>query len=309
MRCFQSTVSPSIMTFYQDTMGQTRNVATRVEPQYWGIRNVMSVQYYLYEANGKARPEEVPVTGFEYVGEQNDFYIYENKNYIPMGFVYDTYIDIDYAKTLTAAQKSNLIMEAVFLTDEQIEKYSDIMQAYEGDDGKYDGKSRDQLEEICRQKAQSACYYFKESDEGFDAKINLDKESLVFFSVPYDDGFKAFVNGKQVEIDNVFDGLMAIRVPQGDNEIRFEYETKGLKEGTILTFAGIIIFAAYMLIGRAMDKKKKVVYQRFDEYDYTSLSDITDEQAAQMYDFEEDTDNTESTESTEDTDNTENSGE
>lgn len=307
MRCFQSTVSPSIMTFYQDTMGQTRNVATRIEPQYWGIRNVMSVKYYLYEIHNGKDLESAPVTGFdEYLGQQNWFYIYENKNYIPMGFVYDTYISLDYAKTLTAAQKSNLIMEAVFLTDEQIEKYSDIMQAYEGNDGKYDGKSREQLEEICRQKAESACYYFKERDDGFDAKIDLDKESMVFFSVPYDDGFTAFVNGKEVQIDNVFDGLMAIRVPQGDNEIRFEYETKGLKEGTILTIAGIIIFAAYMLIGRARDKKKQIVYQRYNEYDYTSLSDITDEQAAEMYDFKEDTEGTESIENTENTKDTEN---
>lgn len=304
MRCFQSTVSPSIMTFYQDTMGHTRNVATRIEPQYWGIRNVMSVQYYVYEAGSWDDKDDEPI-GFEYIDKQNDFLIYKNKNYIPMGFVYDTYISLENAKKLTAAQKSNLIMEAVFLTDEQIEKYSDIMREYEGNDGKYEGKSREQLEEICRQKAQSACYYFKERDDGFDAKIDLEKESLVFFSVPYDDGFTAFVNGKQVEIDNVFDGLMAIRVPQGDNEIRFEYETKGLKEGTILSIAGIIIFAAYMIIGRVRDKKKQVVYQRFDEYDYTSLSDITNEQAAQMYEFEDDNEDTESAESTENTENTE----
>lgn len=306
MRCFQSTVSPSIMTFYQDTMGQTRNVATRIEPQYWGIRNIMSVEYYLYEFGGRENPDEEPVIGFEYQDMQNGFYVYKNRNYIPMGFVYDTYINIDYAKTLTAAQKSNLIMEAVFLTDEQIEKYSDIMTAYEGNNGKYDGKSREQLEEICRQKAETACYYFKERDDGFDAKIDLDKESMVFFSVPYDDGFTAFVNGKEVQIDNVFDGLMAIRVPQGDNEIRFEYETKGLKEGTYLTIAGIIIFAAYMLIGRVRDKKKNVIYQRFDEYDYTSLSDITDEQAQEMFCFEEEAEDDESEESTEDTENTEN---
>ena len=287
MRCFQSTVSPSIMSFYNDTMGITRDVASRVDRQFWGLRNILSVKYYLYEKDAVKEEPVEPVTGFEKIGEQNGFYIYENKNYIPMGFVYDTYVDIEYAETLTTAQKSNFAMQAVFLTKEQIEKYSDIMQKYEGEEGLYSGLSRDSLEEICSEKAKTSCYYFKENSSGFEAKINLDKESLVFFSVPYDEGFTAYVNGKEVEIDNVFNGLTAIRVPQGDNEIRFEYETKGLKAGAALTVTGLVLFAAYMAVGAALDKKRNAVSQRADEYDYVSLSDMTDEEARELFDFED----------------------
>lgn len=290
MRCFQSTVSPSIMSFYQDTMGVERNVATRAETQLWGLRNILSVRYYLYEKNNKTEPPASTVMGFEYIGEngeQNDFYIYENKNYIPMGFVYDKYIDIEVAKKLSDTQKSNLAMEAIFLDKETMEKYADIMQDY---GTRYHSPSRTDLEELCKKKAQSACYYFKESSDGFEAKINLEKESLVFFSVPYDEGFTAYVNGAQTDIDEVFGGLMAIRVPQGDNEIRFEYETKGFGTGILLTLSGIVIFAAYMILGRVLDKKHGIKYEKNCIYDYTALSDLTDEQAEELYALTDDED-------------------
>lgn len=306
MRCFQSTVSPSIMSFYQDTMGVERNVATRAEPKLWGLRNILSVRYYLYEKNSKTEPPENSVTGFEYIGEQNDFYIYENKNYIPMGFVYEKYIDIEAAKKLTDTQKSNLAMEAIFLDAETAEKYSDIMQDYGTN---YRAASRGDLEELCREKAQSACYYFKESSDGFEAKIDLEKESLVFFSVPYDEGFTAYVNGEKTDIDTVFGGLMAIRAPQGDNEIRFEYETKGFGAGILLTLSGIVIFAAYMILGRTLDKKRGIRYEKNCIYDYTALSDLTDEQAEELYalvDDEEDSEDDAEETDDEDTEEQEN---
>lgn len=285
MRCFQSTVSPSIMSFYQDTMDVERNVATRAGTQLWGLRNILSVRYYLYEKNDDEDPPEYPVKDFEYIGEQNDFYIYENQNYIPMGFVYDKYVDIDYATELTDTQRSNLAMEAVFLDEKTIAKYSDIMEDYGAN---YRSPSKNELEKQCKEKAQSACYYFKESSDGFDAKIKLEKESLVFFSVPYDEGFTAYVNGKETQIDNVFGGLTAIRVPEGDNEIRFEYETKGFKAGILITVCAIALFAVYMTVGRAIDRKRGYVRENGCVYDYTSLSDLTDEEAQAKYAFADD---------------------
>lgn len=63
---------------------------------------------------------------------------------------------------------------------------------------------------------------------GFNAKIDLDKDNLVFFSVPYDDGWSAKVNGQDVEIEKVDYGFMAVLCPAGSNDIQFTYETKGL---------------------------------------------------------------------------------
>ena len=44
----------------------------------------------------------------------------------------------------------------------------------------------------------SACSVFQMTNSGFHAEITLDVPNLVFFSVPYDDGFTATVNGKEI---------------------------------------------------------------------------------------------------------------
>ena len=44
------------------------------------------------------------------------------------------------------------------------------------------------------------------TNSGFHAEITLKKDDLVFFSVPYDDGFTACVNGKEADIVRVDEG-------------------------------------------------------------------------------------------------------
>ena len=65
------------------------------------------------------------------------------------------------------------------------------------------------------------------TNSGFHAEITLKKDDLVFFSVPYDDGFTAYVNGKETEVIRVDEGLMAVLAPAGENTIDFVYQADG----------------------------------------------------------------------------------
>ena len=72
-------------------------------------------------------------------------------------------------------------------------------------------------------------------------------DELVFFSVPYDDGFSATVNGEPAAIEKVDDGLMAVYVPAGENEIEFTYHTPGLKVSACVSAAAIAVYGVYLL--------------------------------------------------------------
>ena len=66
------------------------------------------------------------------------------------------------------------------------------------------------------------------TNSGFSAEINLEKPDLVFFSVPYDDGFTAYVGGQETEILRVDNGMMAVLCPAGWSSIDFVYSPAGL---------------------------------------------------------------------------------
>lgn len=272
MRAFQSVVNTSIMDFYS-YIGVHRDVASRAELSHYTIRGLFSVKYYYKEKFEGASyeellalsqeglpdmeedesetkyaviPDELP--GFVYKGETESFEIYENTLYIPMGFAYDSYISRSEADRLTAAQREKLLMKSLILDDEQIERYSDILTR--SDRSEVTGLTKEDYAAFCTEKQQSCSDSFSYDSRGFRSEISLEKPQLIFFSVPYSEGWTAKVNGKATDVERVSEGFMAVRAEKGENTIVFSYETPGLKAGIILSISSAIILALYVLIFR-----------------------------------------------------------
>ena len=262
MRCFHSVVSTSIMDFYS-SIGQTRDVASRMETKVYPLRSLFSVKYYFNELTESERkgitevskPETLAnLYGFEYVDTQNGFNIYENKYYVPMGFTYDYYcLDSDIQKA-SEVDKTSMLMKALVLTPEQAAKYNNILSYYSFKGTDY---STDQYYQNCLDRRANSCSSFSYDSYGFNAKIDLDKDNLVFFSVPYDDGWSAKVNGQDVEIEKVDYGFMAVLCPAGSNDIQFTYETKGLFWGKVITAVGFGSLIVYLGAVRFTCRTKK----------------------------------------------------
>lgn len=76
-----------------------------------------------------------------------------------------------------------------------------------------------------------------------EGSIHVDGNKRVLFTtIPYDPGWKAFINGTEVEPIRVIDGtFMAILLPnEGDYDIVFDFECPGLKIGIIVSVCGIL---------------------------------------------------------------------
>lgn len=280
IRAFNSTVSTFIMKFY-DMLGIERNVASRPEKTFYALRSLLSVRYYFDESkneetelsgsqneklfginrfssldsdNEKVRNNNIlNMRGFSYINSQNGFNVYENKNYIPMGFAYDTYLTYDEFSNLSTENKTRNLISSLVLNQDQIKKYDDILTHY--DINEYNGDST--YIDACKEKKSKSCSKFEPDNDGFSAEIKLSKKSLVFFSVPYDKGFSAKVNGKKTEIEEVDGGLMAVVCDKGENKIRFDFELYGLNQGIALSLSGIVLLAGYVLVLKRLSRTKK----------------------------------------------------
>ena len=108
--------------------------------------------------------------------------------------------------------------------------------------------------ENCTERAASSCDSFTWDHTGFEATISLDAANLVFFSVPYDAGWSATVNGQPAEILQANVGFMAVLVPAGNCTITFTYQTPGMTQGLLLTGIGggllVLWLAAWMVLRR-----------------------------------------------------------
>ena len=73
------------------------------------------------------------------------------------------------------------------------------------------------------------------------AQCRSESDGYIYMSVPYDKGLKAFVNGEEADIIKVNDCFCALKLKEGDNDIRLTFMPYGMGTAVIMTAAGIII--------------------------------------------------------------------
>lgn len=112
-----------------------------------------------------------------------------------------------------------------------------------------------------------ACDTFVYASSGFTATTNLDSPNVVFFSVPYDDGWSATVNGEEVDVLRVTYGFMAVECPAGDSVIEFSYCAPGLLWGVGITSGAIVIFFGYLYFNRRRGIRPTYRFFHEDYYD------------------------------------------
>lgn len=289
IECFHTVVPPSIMEFYPH-IDIKRSVGSRAESKYYGLRAFTSVKYSFIQTNEnkkKKNGEQIKAHdtyGFEYLESQNGFDIYENQYFIPMGFAYTEFMTVtDFEAKYNAADRHIMLCSYLVVPDDMADYYSQFMTRISGDDAK-EAKKETYVQSVSDRNTM-CCDEFNYSSDGFDAKITLDKPSIVYFSVPYEEnGWTATVNGKETDVLKVTFGFVAVECQAGENQIVFDYSTPGfmvsskltigeettfnMPGGLWLSLGAAFIFALYMLYFKLIKKHKaETKFFSFDFYD------------------------------------------
>ena len=287
IQAFHSIVPGSLMEFYNKT-GVQRDVGSRPEAKFYGLRPFLSVKYLFKESDPlsdsepKETLEEMP--GFHYLRSENGFDIYENEHYIPMGYTYDQFITIEEYTDLSDGVRHLALLKAMVMSQDQMKKYADITgytdgmylnlnfshdpnkpqdvpnpeyEGFESITSKFRYDNVDSFSDAEKRK-ENSCSSFAYTKEGFEAEFeNKGDDNLLFFSVPYEDGWTAYVNGEQTDVELVNIGFMAVRVPgHQTSEIKFVYHTPMLKEGCIISGIAVGVLAIYLIIFRGFRSKR-----------------------------------------------------
>lgn len=212
------------------------------------IRSVLGVAtYYNYdEEHYPGAPE-----GFVYAGKVGEVSVYHNPNALPLGFAYDYYTSL-WKSPVKPATVGRYMAQAAVLRPAEIEELKDILEPL---------WEREILpwQEAIQKTAAQACYDVVATPKGLTAKIDLEREKLVFFSVQYDKGWSATINGEPAKLYNVNLGMMGLRVPAGEaSEIVLTYRSRGLREGIYISLFGLLTLVGYCALARRNAGRKAV---------------------------------------------------
>ncbi len=283
---FLSTVHPSTFEVFENLTFITRTQISPIPLNCIGLRQLLSTRYYLNNqrkadiinveiysfseetdeetsetnvtllSGADATGEEDIPQGFEYYGETDGFDVYVNPHFIPMGFTYDYFIRDELFQRikndveLKIYASDRILVRDLILTDEQAERYADILE----EDAEYpeEALSEEEFYRLSDERAASACTTFTYDPSGYQATIDLPRENLVFFTIPWDKGFTAYVDGEEATLEKVDYGFIAVLVPEGEHSIRLEWKPYGLGYGIAASVVGLLL-----LVGTAVYDYKK----------------------------------------------------
>lgn len=220
---------------YQAGFGFDESTTVRPQDGSGALRSFLSVQYYYNfdEENEPGAPE-----GFTFLRREGDVNVYENQNYVPMGFVYDTFTDV-FDQALTPETTAEVMLKAVVLRGSQVGGVS----------GMTPKRLLEQPERTWQEAAaelrENACDSFEGTPAGFTAHIDAKRDGILCFTVPFDKGWSATVDGKPVDVLSVNLAFMGVTLRAGEHVIEFTYRVRGLALGALMSACAALVWAVY----------------------------------------------------------------
>ncbi|MDO5132492.1 MAG: YfhO family protein [Eubacteriales bacterium] len=256
MHCFESTVHPSIFTWYRG-IGMIRTVESTLPLERIGARAVMSVRYYIENTlvkPDKSYTDQGGMDGYTLINDKNGYNVYETENYLPMGFSFDSYMTEENYKLLENGKISDrVLVKDLILSKEMAEKYGSLMT--EDTDTDPGIMSYSSFYECCRERRKTACTSFQFQKNGWNAVARMEKDNLVFFSIPYDEGFHVTVDGTPTKLERADYGLCAVFVPAGTHEIKATYMPVGFVPCFAISALTALVLAAWPVAARAAARR------------------------------------------------------
>ena len=86
---------------------------------------------------------------------------------------------------------------------------------------------------------------------------NVDSSETVITTIPAEDGWQLMIDGAPAEYKVYQNAFIAFDVPSGDHTAELVFTAPGLKGGALVSCAGIVLLAAFVIIDKNRQKMKE----------------------------------------------------
>lgn len=86
------------------------------------------------------------------------------------------------------------------------------------------------------------------SDTRLSGTVNADETGLCYFSIPYEKGWTAYVDGEKTDTKTVGDAMLAVPIEKGQHNIKLVYFPEGMTLGIAVSSISFIILVFMLLI-------------------------------------------------------------
>ena len=244
---FNSSVSGGVFELYSN-MGVYRGHGNVPLLDHEDLRHLLSIKYIVNPTDD----ESLELLS-QYTVGGNTYSVYENPQALPIGFTYAYYVTQERFLQIPVEKRAWVMCKALVVHEEDVDKLVGMQPLT---DSQIDAVSeQDAVAELENRRRESSSS-FSRDNRTFTADIHCREETMAFFSVTYDEGWSATVNGEAVPSVKS-SGLMAVPVSGGDNHIVFHYTPPGGTAGIVLTAVSVLGLGVYWTLSRYLAKRKQ----------------------------------------------------
>lgn len=95
------------------------------------------------------------------------------------------------------------------------------------------------------------------TDRKIEGKIQVQNAGRLILSVPADEGWTLYVDGKETEIEPLADALVGVHLEKGSYTIKLCYTTPGLKVGAGISLGAVILFLISACVRTGISRKRE----------------------------------------------------
>ena len=197
--------------------------------------------------------------GYDSIAKFGDVKVYKNRYSLPLGFTYNQVLDETSFKKLSPTQKDIYLLRGCVIANDDNDLLSankkfnlaDTASSFSFDIyGQY-------VKDL--KKDSLTITQFKESNIKGD--IQLATPKILFFSIPFDEGWKATVNGADSKLYRINAGLMGLNIPAGKNTVEIKFEPRLMKKGMWVSILALLVFVGLLLMDKIRHKKTSITLE------------------------------------------------
>lgn len=215
---YDSTYEPSLTPFLRNNHFNWHNIQL-TDPD---LMKLLGVKYY-YVKEESELPAEIE---FEYIKDINEYHIYKLKDYNHLGFTFSQFVpesevnpqtlyDWEWDEALAAKLDQWDWSETLIVPDDLYERVKDL--------------------QLMERRQLIIDEHYANS---FIGTLDTDQQTVLFISIPYSKGWRAFDNDSEIPVFKVNESFVGLFLEPGTHRIQLSFTPPGFKAGVIASALG-----------------------------------------------------------------------
>ena len=193
--------------------------------------------------------------GYDSLTKIGDVSIFRNKYSQPLAVAYEQGLDETTFKTLSQGQKDIYLFKGCVI-DSGDNEASTAVKKYNIADTAVP-TTMDLYYQSADALAKKGLTITQFKEDHITGTITTQVSSILFYSIPFDAGWTAKVNGKEVKLHRVNCGFIGVVLPAGNNTIELSFTPRYMKMGGLVSLVAILVFIALLAFARKFTTSNK----------------------------------------------------